>query len=1195
MTRGVRSLLAASFGLLLVSIVHDGLPGIVPRTARAADSPADTAAADPSADVTGRLTLRNGDHLQGQFAPSADTQVIAWRSTIFGEPLLLDRQGVESIDFGDDAASVAKPAGPSTATVNPVAGLVRILQAIPDSAKQATEPAVGPVPAVRPRGARIAARGDNVLYGTITGLDRESIRFTSDRHGEVTLRREAILEIEGLSERSSLLFDGSALLQGWKSLGGEGRSTGEWQRLGNGLRTEKKGANLYHETDQVEPWLLEVTMSGEGKPPEFQVALGVGPQLNELPHAVCIDNWGDRLVAYREGDGEIELVQLESPAPPEGDEEEKNRVHLRIYFAPEQREVTVYAGEKRLGQLQLAANEQPWGKGFLIRNRGNALRIEQARLRRWNGRIEEASTQPAADLVQLVDGRILRGRLLEYSPASGKLSIEPLASDAAADAKAEEVEWAQVDRLAFASASAEGSTNAPADASADASVNMQVDYLDGELLTARYAGANAEGLLLEMPQARGPVLSRWAGMRRVRNLEQPVADASGADKAFSDAPALVQSPTHRLHGRIVNSSSVDQLLWQGAFTRRPVRFVGALGAHVSFEPGPSPVDTDRSWGDLTLVSGETVPCQIGIMDEASLGVTFPGGHAASIPREQLRAVRLYSPRTWVYSGFRESDQWYASTREAGTIEWQPERLAFYKPALLAREIPEKTRLAIQFDLQFHGTFNSNVVVGIGADEPRHALRRPNDHVASEEAMREAAKERPDYVVEVIMTRHRNSLTARGVNKASGVLGMMFEANPFAAEERISPLALGENYAVHVEIRIDPVAREYAIFGNGQEMHRWRDTSPLEGKFLYFGATGEQDSVSRPTQSGNPQDAGRPLATFHNFRIQRWSGDMRSDDRERFLTRRVGASPKAVTHVLRAWNGDSLRGRLVGMTAEHVEFQSRLDTLTIPREKVAEIIQLPPPAPDSTGNASATNDSPAKPAEAAAADSGRIVLRRGGSLILRKIRATDQLLQGECSVAPISIPWAEIAEIYFASTTVPQPPYSDWALRNPPPLPELPPSAGPQEPSPLLGKAAPEVQFEMLAGPPTALKDLRGRVVILDFWATWCGPCLASMPALMEIAQEESLKDKVTLIAVNQQEEPAVLREFLASQLWKLNVALDRDGEFGKMFGAGAIPHTVLIDREGVIRHVHVGATPDLKQELMGKIETLLADPEPVAP
>ncbi len=506
--------------------------------------------------------------------------------------------------------------------------------------------------------------------------------------------------------------------------------------------------------------------------------------------------------------------------------------------------------------------------------------------------------------------------------------------------------------------------------------------------------------------------------------------------------------------------------------------------------------------------------------------------------------------------------------------------------------------------------NSNVVVGIGADEPQHALRRPNDHVASEEALREAAKERPDYVVEVIMTRHRNSLTARGVNKAAGVLGMMFEANPFAAEERITPLALGENYAVHVEIRIDPIAREYAIFGNGQEMHRWRDTSPLEGKLLYFGATGEQDSVSRPAQPGNPQDANRPLATFHNFRIQRWSGDMRSDDRERFLTRRVGASPKAVTHVLRAWNGDSLRGRLVGVTADHVEFQSRLDTLTIPREKVAEIIQLPPPAPDSPAGGGATSggdsgaagggksgsDSGAatKPQEAAA-DSGRVVLRRGGSLILRKIRATDQLLQGECSVAPISIPWPEIAEIYFAVTSVPQPPYSDWALRNPPPLPEMPASAGAQEPSPLLGKAAPEVRLEMLDGQPTTLKDLRGRVVILDFWASWCGPCLASMPSLMEIAQDEALRDKVSLIAVNQQEEPDVVREFLASQLWKLDVALDRDGELGKLFGAGAIPHTVLVDREGVIRHVHVGATPDLKQDLLGKIQALLADPSPAAP
>lgn len=89
---------------------------------------------------------------------------------------------------------------------------------------------------------------------------------------------------------------------------------------------------------------------------------------------------------------------------------------------------------------------------------------------------------------------------------------------------------------------------------------------------------------------------------------------------------------------------------------------------------------------------------------------------------------------------------------------------------------------------------------------------------------------------------------------------------------------------------------------------------------------------------------------------------------------------------------------------------------------------------------------------------------------------------------------------------------------------------------------------------------------------------------MEIASER--QQDVTLIAVNQQEDPEELRAFLATHLWTLDVGLDRDGQLGQVFGASAIPLTVILDQEGVVRHVHVGSTPDLKQELLKTIDRL---------
>ena len=143
------------------------------------------------------------------------------------------------------------------------------------------------------------------------------------------------------------------------------------------------------------------------------------------------------------------------------------------------------------------------------------------------------------------------------------------------------------------------------------------------------------------------------------------------------------------------------------------------------------------------------------------------------------------------------------------------------------------------------------------------------------------------------------------------------------------------------------------------------------------------------------------------------------------------------------------------------------------------------------------------------------------------------------------------------------------------------------PHPLIGKVAPTCELNLLEGGKMTLAKHKGKeVVLLDFWATWCGPCRKSLPILAELA--EKFKDKgLVLYAVNQREDAEKIKDFLAKQTFKLVVALDSDGKVGESYGVDGIPQTVLIGKDGVVQAVHIGYAADMKDKLTKQIEDVL--------
>jgi peroxiredoxin len=161
---------------------------------------------------------------------------------------------------------------------------------------------------------------------------------------------------------------------------------------------------------------------------------------------------------------------------------------------------------------------------------------------------------------------------------------------------------------------------------------------------------------------------------------------------------------------------------------------------------------------------------------------------------------------------------------------------------------------------------------------------------------------------------------------------------------------------------------------------------------------------------------------------------------------------------------------------------------------------------------------------------------------------------------------------------------DWQLTFAP-EPVLPETGG--ESSPLLGKAAASFKLPLLAGGEFELGKEKGKVVVLEFWATWCGPCIKAVPALTE-ALSAFPDERVKLIGVNQSEPGEQVKRFIETRGWKLTVAMDAGQNVGKQFGVDGIPHTVIVGPDGKVAWVKSGASSDTAAEVVKAVQELLA-------
>ena len=120
-----------------------------------------------------------------------------------------------------------------------------------------------------------------------------------------------------------------------------------------------------------------------------------------------------------------------------------------------------------------------------------------------------------------------------------------------------------------------------------------------------------------------------------------------------------------------------------------------------------------------------------------------------------------------------------------------------------------------------------------------------------------------------------------------------------------------------------------------------------------------------------------------------------------------------------------------------------------------------------------------------------------------------------------------------------------------------------------GVQAPDFTGELIDGTSITLSELQGKPVIINFWATWCGPCVKEMPAFERL--KDDFGDKIGIIAVNCGDDAGTVKDFMEENGYTFPVVLDEEYSISMLYPTNSIPYTVVVDAEGRVTHISTGA------------------------
>lgn len=139
-----------------------------------------------------------------------------------------------------------------------------------------------------------------------------------------------------------------------------------------------------------------------------------------------------------------------------------------------------------------------------------------------------------------------------------------------------------------------------------------------------------------------------------------------------------------------------------------------------------------------------------------------------------------------------------------------------------------------------------------------------------------------------------------------------------------------------------------------------------------------------------------------------------------------------------------------------------------------------------------------------------------------------------------------------------------------------------------GAPAPAFQLGSSGGKPVSLDSLKGKIVLVNFWASWCGPCRKEMPVLEQLNRQYHNKG-VALLGVNVEPDSSAATDWLKATPVSFPILFDVDSKVSKLYQVEGMPNTVILDRKGNVRYIHRGYQPGAENEYLDQIRALIRE------
>lgn len=987
---------------------------------------------------------------------------------------------------------------------------------------------------------RITLINNNVLHGALVAVDRDTITFRSSRHGMMVLQKEGVRNLQR-SQNKGLIYLGPRGLDGWTHKT-QRESVPDWKQHDDGSLTTLKGeATLSRTLKLPRQCEVEFVLSSTTIPDFVMTIGGISGAKPRL------EMWGDSFVARAEKDFEELMVVPET----------LRMLHINAFIDFEKSTMTVYShAGKRLGELKASDWDHEDSK-IVLEAIDSDLTLKHLRVSEWDGTIPRPLVE-GQSRVHLQDGGLHYGKMLGYSADSGQLQIEvntsikpPLVADTdgatdesspaeASDENAEQtkneskivdVPLTEVTRVVLSSAETESN---------DVGRTI-VAWRDGGFISGQLMSMDHESVTLATDFGLEPVRSTLVGVRRIGlpNTDTPEEEP---DRLFFDGGSL--------RGNLTVEDNEVPIRWTPVGGRNATTLIS--GGNARFQRGAAPeeiaIDSEQFPDIVYLRDGDVFPCRAESCDDKTLQIVSPVSEARQLGANIVKAVEFGNSRRSRHQGFNK-EEW---ERVSGSVSHHDSAISFTSSGSYGHD-KVMTGDAVSFRLKWKATCYGNITFHLFAEQ----LKQPQTATT----------------INLLLQPSQVVVSDRAPNPNGRMAFFGFNGNgpkdgAFSVKKRdVAVEMIVRDGKVHVSIN----SKEVKVLSLNAE------GAGAKGLLI--------SSVITSVNSRNAQTLKndvRGMVEIDDFLVRNVVGAsvkqfIQEEARERALTVPRFRRDDPPTHVLLAPNGDLLRGRLSGMTAEEIVFESRLETFRFPRDRVAAVIWL-------------AQDDAVEKAPIRAATAVQAKLDNGFMLTMTPKRMSGgQLIGTSRQLGECRIPAKAIRDLFLGSPEGREEilSYVRW-IRHDAAEPEweLPEEGAESAASEMVGQVVDDFELPTLNGEGFRLSDHANKVVVLDFWATWCGPCVAALPEYVEATSDFDPSEAI-FVAVNLEEPPERIQEFLTRHRLSPEVALDRGSVIARRFQVSGIPHSVVLGPGGVIKHVTVGFKKGIGATTRERIEMLL--------